>query len=126
MIAGVENFRRSTTRKLLGIIFKIFRRWSQRGQTLNEKLRRNFFSQAGLFLGYLYNRNIMQLFNEKFLPEFFVKRLPTLGPTPNFFFIFLSNFCVALRRKFSTPAITFVGFGYFLTEGDNREITQPC
>ena len=50
VFARVENFRRSTTRKLLGIIFKIFRRWSQRGQTLNEKLRRNFFlARLGYF-----------------------------------------------------------------------------
>merc|ERR1712083_765001 len=37
MVAGVENFRRSTTQKLLENMKKIFRSWSQRAQTLNKK-----------------------------------------------------------------------------------------
>ena len=41
VVAGVENFRRSATQKLLKKMRKQFRYWSQRAQTLNEKLRRN-------------------------------------------------------------------------------------
>jgi len=50
VIAGVENFRRSATQKLLEKMKKNFRSWSQRGQALNEKLRRKFFlARIGYF-----------------------------------------------------------------------------
>merc|ERR1712055_1010298 len=51
--AGVEIFRRSSTRKLPKKMKKNFRRWSQRGQMSNEKLRRR---NVGLFFRLSLNR----------------------------------------------------------------------
>ena len=63
VFAKVENFRRSTTWKLLEKMKKKFGSWSQRAQTLNEKLRR---CKAALFLRLSPNRRNNPTWRKKF------------------------------------------------------------